>query len=184
MLEDLWRKNESILRAIVGSVLTNHTLIDDVLQEAYLRMLRTSRRLEDNEQETYRFIRRVVWTTTIDQYRRLTRRTMVPLDVRIASDKPTPLKLVLDQEQRDLTRLLIGELEHALEELTPVQRQAVECYYGTQRKPLKDACSETGIPYSTLRSRMLSGLRRIRTRFEEKGMIDRFLSYEANQGWS
>ena len=68
MLERLWQKNQAILRSIVRGVLADGTFVDDVLQDAFIRIFERDKKFP-NKQEAYNYLQRVVLNTAIDYYR-------------------------------------------------------------------------------------------------------------------
>ena len=68
LLERLWQKNQAILRSIVRGVLANGTFVDDILQDAFIRIFERDKKFP-NKQEAYNYLQRVVLNTAIDYYR-------------------------------------------------------------------------------------------------------------------
>ncbi len=68
LLERLWQKNQAILRSIVRGVLADGTFVDDVLQDAFIRIFERDKKFP-NKQEAYNYLQRVVLNTAIDYYR-------------------------------------------------------------------------------------------------------------------
>ncbi len=68
MLERLWQKNQAIFRSIVRGVLADGTFVDDVLQDAFIRIFERDKKFP-NKQEAYNYLQRVVLNTAIDYYR-------------------------------------------------------------------------------------------------------------------
>lgn len=125
-----------------------------------------------SEADAFHYARKVVFNTTIDFYRRYSRqdsflrRLAVPM-----GNHSNPLQALLDQELETKQRSLLQELRRALEKLPYAQREAVSLIFGRNGKKLKDICSERGIPYSTLRSRMLAAVENIRRELRDTGAI-------------
>lgn len=163
---------------MVRAVLLDQSSIDDVLQEAFTRVLQSRKDFSDR-QEAFHYLRKTVLTTTIDMYRR-TRRQINRLsdckgiaEIPAAADqeKPDPLALLLSREKAEERRLLVNEVRSALHSLPRSQQQAIELFFSRSRKRrIKDICRESGIPYSTLRSRVLRGVDKIRVRLQEQGV--------------
>ncbi|MEE8584213.1 MAG: RNA polymerase sigma factor [Acidobacteriota bacterium] len=181
MLERLWKENERTLRTVVSTVFRDETLIDDVMQEAYLRILRFGSSSRSSG-EAYRFIRKVVWSTTVDLYRRrrIKKETVLSRYPPI-SPPPSPLATLVRIEESCLRMLVWSEIDQAIQELPPKLQVALDCYYGTESQPIQDACMELGLSYSTLRSRMLAALERIRRRLKKKGIFE---PYQELRGWA
>ncbi len=181
MLERLWKENEKTLRSIISTVFRDDALIDDVMQEAYLRILRFGSQSRSSG-EGYRFIRKVVWSTTVDLYRRRRSKkengfgSYPPL-----APPPSPLTTLVRMEESRLRKLVWSEIDQAIKELPPKLQVALDCYYGPEIQPIQDVCLELGLSYSTLRSRMLSALERIRRRLKKKGIFE---PYQELRGWT
>jgi RNA polymerase sigma factor (sigma-70 family) len=178
LLIQIWEEKQYAFRAMVRAVLLDQSIIDDVLQEAFTRVLQSRRKFSDRK-EAFHYLRKTVLATTIDMYRRSRRQTSRITDCRsltefsadVVRENPDPLGLLLMQEQAEERRLIIDQVRSALESLPPVQKQAIELFFNRSRRSrLKDICKESGIPYSTLRSRVIRGVDRIRLRLREEGV--------------
>ena len=64
----------------------------------------------------------------------------------------------------------LEKVAKALTDLPPDQRKAIHLILGPRPGKLKEMCREIGVPYSILRSRMIAGLERIRTKIKTKGL--------------
>lgn len=182
MLDRLWKENEKTLRSIVSQVIVDDTLIDDVMQEAYLRMLRFGSP-GCSSGEAYRFIRKVVWSTTVDYYRRRRRserKRPVSCCYPPLAPPPSPLAALMHKEESRLRRAVKSEIDDAIAELPPQMLEALDCYFGAAPRRIQDACDALGLSYSTLRSRMLAALERIRRRLKKKGIYE---PYQQARGW-
>ena len=181
MLERVWQKKYIALRAIVRGFLFDDARVEDILQDALSQVLASGRSFPD-ELETYRYLRRSVFNTSIDHYRASRRRVFVPLpeeprDVtRPAQTGPAdPLTLLLQQERQSLRRVIIREIALDMSDLPGVQQEAIRMIMGPREMKLKDLCRMKGIPYSTLRSRMLAGVERLRRRLKTRGLYQEYV---------
>lgn len=163
---------------MVRAVLLDQSSIDDVLQEAFARVLQSRKDFLDR-QEAFHYLRKTVLSTTIDLYRRSRRYSSKIIDCHDPPEfshyslekDPDPLGLLILQEQDDKRRSLVNQVKTELGQLPPSQRQAIELFFGrSKEKKLKEICKEAGIPYSTLRSRMIRGVDQIRLRLKENGV--------------
>lgn len=176
MLQRIWQENYPLFRSIARTILFHGANIDDVLQEAYARILQSKKRFT-TEEEAYNYVRQVVRRTTIDQYRRLRRQhaylTLVgdfrEYSATLVQEGEDALGQLIRKEEHRRQVELLREVREALRELAPEQREAILLIFGRNRA-MKEICREIGIPYSTLRSRMLSGIDRIRALLREKGI--------------
>jgi RNA polymerase sigma factor (sigma-70 family) len=166
---------------MVRAVLLDQSSIDDVLQEAFARVLK-SRKDFSNRQEAFHYLRKTVLSTTIDLYRRSTRYNSRVVDCKnqlevsptLPQEMPDPLGLLILQEQAEQQCHLVSQVKAAIDTLPPSQQEAIKLFFGrSKRKRLKEICKDSGIPYSTLRSRVMRGVDKIRLHLREEG-VDAF----------
>lgn len=171
---------------MAAAVLPGSHHVDDVLQEAFARVLK-SRREFGNRTDAYRYLRTSVMNTAIDFYRRLKRqhRVFTACDVQNVylpcPGREDPLSRLIRAEETDARRALMAEVQAAVENLTPQQQEAIQAFFGKRRQTsLKDFCTENGVSYSTLRCRMLQGIDRIREQLQGRH-IDGFSGTEEEE---
>jgi len=161
------------------AVIADPSSVEDILQEAFLKVLKTRKRFS-NQQEAFNYLRRAVLNTAIDSYRKLKRQNS-RFDTRDGERKTRgyaeigadPLSLLLTNEEAKTHSRLVSEVERALDSLQPKQREAVEAFFRRESTlKLKEFCQEQGVPYSTLRSRMLQGIDQIRAYLQQRGVSD------------
>lgn len=179
MLERIWHRNFFILRSIVQNILIDRSAAEDVLQEAFAKIL--SSKIEfRSEGEAYGYIRRVVLNTSIDHYRSLKRRNhhlknTVRAHLSHWSPNPSnPLSLLMEKERNQWRDSVLEEVRNSLKELPRQQKEAIQILFNRNDTKIKDLCKEKGIPYSTLRSRVTAGIDRIRNRLKAKGVYHIF----------
>ncbi|GAB4243593.1 MAG: sigma-70 family RNA polymerase sigma factor [Acidobacteriota bacterium] len=176
VLEEVWKQYHAALRACAAAVAPEAEAPEDILQEAYLRAVQAGRSFP-SAQEAFHYLRRVVISTAIDHVRKAKRRPE-PVAYEEATpyfhsslDSRDPLDLLIREEEASARIRLVNEVHHALHLLPEEQRQAIAHFFAPDgRGHLMRSCQELGIPYSTLRSRMLRGidnLRRILSRKPE-----------------
>lgn len=171
------------LRSLAQSVIRDPSRIDDILQEAYARTLKSGREFA-TPTDALRYLRTAVLTTAIDAYRRM-RRHQKTFPKRIVEEPPAtgslarddPLTLLLKQQAGGEWDQLVETVLSAVHRLPLPQKEAIEFFFGPRRSGLKEVCRETGVPYSTLRSRMLKGIDQIRELLREQG-VDGFTDME------
>lgn len=180
MLERVWKQKYTTLRSIVRSFLFDDARVEDILQDALSRVLASGRSFPD-ESETYRYLRRSVFNASIDHYRASRRRIYLPLPeepgdrmLAIHRGPADPLALLLQQERQNLRSAILREITVAMSDLPGVQQEAIWMIMGPRDKKLKDLCRIRGIPYSTLRSRMLAGVARLRRRLKTRGLFQEY----------
>jgi RNA polymerase sigma-70 factor (ECF subfamily) len=171
-LADIWERNRSILQAIVKTILLDQSVVEDVLQDAFMQVAAAAPELED-EQEAYNYARRAVINTAINHYRRSRRNLALVRALKEQQDDldtRTPLVMMMESEQEEKVSAVMRELAPALNRLSPDRREALELVFD-RREKLKEICRETGIPYTTLRSRVLSAVDQIRKHLRVRGLL-------------
>lgn len=152
MLERLWHKNQAILRSIISNILLDPSGVDDVLQEAFRKLLQSKIHFSTPE-ETYNYIRKVVLNTGIDHYRchrRRNARFTHCADENLPSSSPyvpNPLTLLMEKERAEVQNSILEEVRKTLKELPPEQREAIDITFNRNHQKIKDLCKEKGIPY-------------------------------------
>lgn len=175
LIARVWEEKRQVFKAIVISVLRDPAGADDVLQEAFARVLSSNKEFH-SQPEAYHYLRTAVLNTAIDVYRRVRRyrrrhsdKELIPS--KIETGEADPLSLLIQAQELSEKTQLINEIQAALNYLSPQQQEAIQIFFASgQGTRLKDICRNKGVPYSTLRSRMLKGLDRIRTHLRENGV--------------
>ncbi len=151
LLERLWRKNQAILRSLIRNILIDPSSVDDVLQEAFVKLLESNKHFS-NPNEAYNYMRKVVLNTSIDHYRCLRRRNAYSLNPgnpsSLSSNAPNPLNLLIEKEKGEVNNSLLKEVRKTLGALPPEQREAIDIAFNRNHRKIKDICTERGIPYS------------------------------------
>ena len=179
MLERVWRNYQYVFRAIAASILVDKSLVDDALQEAFAKVFRAEKTFASDVQ-AFRFVRRAVYNASVDQLRRVTRRNrrfpsyddpQVHEDSQ-PFDSESPLFLLVREEENRRHRTLLRELKSGLKHLTRDQREAIRLIFGGDGRPIKKTCAGLGVPYSTVRSRMLAGIDALRRHLLDRGILE------------
>ncbi len=181
-IEKVWRERRETLHAIARSVAVPGVAPEDLLQEAITRALESKHDFEDPD-AVMRFLSRVLVNVAIDNHRRRRMRRRVYADLRRSTPSagsahflpPTlgGLRPLIGGELDLLRDSMLEEVQQALQTLPEPQREAVDVLFGDERPPnLQELCRERGIPYSTLRSRMLKAVDSIRARLRRKGLLE------------
>ncbi len=173
MLEKLWHKNQAILRSLVRNILVDPSSVDDVLQEAFIKLLESNKHFS-NKNEAYNYMRKVVLNTSIDHYRCLRRRNAYSLNpgnpASLSPSAPNPLNLLIEKERDEVRNSILKEVRKTLGELPPAQKEAIDIAFNRNHRKIKDICTEKAIPYSTIRSRVTAGIDHIRRQLTVKGI--------------
>lgn len=172
-----WKCKQYALRAVAHAILKDGSRVDDVIQDAFLRVLESGREFE-SEQEAFLYLKKTVLHRSIDAYRTIRRRSQKHSDPKArqacgygrSKHDEDPLSALLLKEESEDTNQLRSAVKAAMSNLTSKQREAIEVFFFRRGKKLQDLCKETGVPYSTLRSRMLNGIDRIRDYLSQEGI--------------
>ena len=178
MLEHIWEKHRDVFRAIAVSVVFDESAAEDVLQDALTKIVRSGKRFQ-TDGEAFNFIRRTVFNAAVDRYRMVKRHRrrfhlVETLDFETypaSGDTPDPLELLVREEEQGHRSTLMREVRLGLKKLSKEQRQAITLIFECHPKSIKQACRDRGVPYSTVRSRMLTGIDKLRRMFREKGLM-------------
>jgi len=147
--------------------------VDDVLQEAFIKLLESNKRFS-NKNEAYNYMRKVVLNTSIDHYRCRRRRNAYSLNpgnpASLSSSAPNPLNLLIENERDEVKNSILKEVRKTLGKLPPEQKEAIDIAFNRNHRKIKDICTERAIPYSTIRSRVTAGIDHIRRQLTLKGI--------------
>jgi RNA polymerase sigma-70 factor (ECF subfamily) len=111
---DLVAEHDRSLRALAYRLLGDRQMMDDVLQEAYLKAFRALPRFR-GDAATGTWLYRIVYNTCLDQLRRERRAPVLSWDLEGQTDAPDPSESAVQREA----------LASALASLAPDQRAAV-----------------------------------------------------------
>ena len=102
--EQLVRRHHARMRRFAAAFLVDRARVDDVLQEAYLKALRSDTRF-DSEQHELAWLHTVVYRCCIDELRRAKRRRETPVaEPPTNGSSPDPLRTTLaDEAWRELS---------------------------------------------------------------------------------
>jgi RNA polymerase sigma-70 factor (ECF subfamily) len=146
--------------ALARRILADDALAEDVLQEVFLSVWRDPAAFDRGRGSVASWLLAVVHHKAVDAVRReeSQRRRQAMAEDEMALDAPVTAR---DVEEEAWSRVVAENVRRALRALSPAQREALTlAYYGgyTQR----EVAALTGAPLGTVKTRMLSGLRRLR----------------------
>ena len=148
------------LRGLAFSLLGSRELMDDVLQDAYVRAFRGLARFEARAQVST-WLHRIVYNACMDELRRARRRRWLPLaEPRSQLDRdpsPEPGERVV---QASVLRAALGEL-------SPAERAAV-WLIDAQGYDYREAADVLGVPEGTVASRLARARGRLRAILAEE----------------
>lgn len=142
-------------------VLRDESLAEDAVQEAFLQVWRSADRFDSRKAKASTWILTFVHRRAVDLVRREERRRVEPGEAAPAATGPGADE---DAEQRSKRKIV----QDALRRLPADQREAIElAYYGGFTQ--SELAERLGQPLGTVKSRMFSGLMRLRTLLAEAG---------------
>jgi RNA polymerase sigma-70 factor (ECF subfamily) len=140
-------------------ILRDETLAQDAVQEAFLGVWRAAGRFTAERSKPSTWLLTLVHRRAVDLVRREERRRTEPLQPETEPEGVEPPDEAEQLTQRHAIRA-------ALRELPPEQREAIElAYYGGYTQ--SELAERLGQPLGTIKSRMFTGLARLRETLEE-----------------
>ncbi|WP_235003566.1 sigma-70 family RNA polymerase sigma factor [Blastococcus haudaquaticus] len=159
-IDDLYERFRRPAFALARRILGDDALAEDVLQEVFLSVWRDPAAFDRGRGSLSSWLLAVVHHKAVDAVRReeSQRRRQAQAEDALVLDAPTATR---DVEDDAWTRLVGEQVRTAMGVLSPAQREALTlAYYGgyTQR----EVATLTGAPLGTVKTRMLSGMRRLK----------------------
>ena len=166
-IDDLYERFRRPAFALARRILADEALAEDVLQEVFLSVWRDPSAYDRARGSFSSWLLAVVHHKAVDAVRReesqRRRQTLAQED--LALDEPGAAR---DVEEEAWTRVVAEQVRKALGGLSAPQREALTlAYYGgyTQR----EVAALTGTPLGTVKTRMLAGMRRLKTELGDVG---------------
>jgi RNA polymerase sigma factor (sigma-70 family) len=152
-LAELYRRLGSLAYGLAFRILRDDALAQDAVQEAFLGVWRAADRFVAERAKPSTWVLTLVRRRAVDLVRREERRRADPLDTESES-----AGTVSDQAEHVAER---DAVRQALRQLPPEQREAIElAYYGGYTQ--SELAERLGQPLGTIKSRMFTGLSRLR----------------------
>lgn len=147
--------------ALARRILLDDGLAEDVVQEVFLSVWRNPAAFDERRAAVSSWLLAMVHHKAVDAVRREEghRRRGRRAEDDMALSAPTATR---DAEEQAVDRVVSQQVRTALSELPDAQREALAlAYYGgyTQR----EVAALTGVPLGTVKTRMLSGMRKLRS---------------------
>jgi RNA polymerase sigma-70 factor (ECF subfamily) len=160
-VDDLYERFRRPAFALARRILADDALAEDVLQEVFLSVWRDPSAYHSARGSFSSWLLAVVHHKAVDAVRReeSQRRRQALVQEDRALDEPGATR---DVEEEVWTRVVAHQVRAALGTLSGPQREALTlAYYGgyTQR----EVAALTGTPLGTVKTRMLAGMRRLKT---------------------
>jgi RNA polymerase sigma-70 factor (ECF subfamily) len=156
-LAELYRRLSSVAYGLAFRILRDDALAQDAVQEAFLGVWRGAGRFSAERAKPSTWVLTLVHRRAVDLVRREERRRTEPLEV----------DAVDDAREADADELARREIvRSALRRLPAEQREAIElAYYGGYTQT--ELAERLNQPLGTIKSRMFTGLARLRDALEE-----------------
>jgi RNA polymerase sigma-70 factor (ECF subfamily) len=160
-LAELYDRYGRIAYSLALRVVRDRSLAEDVVQEAFLSAWRTAAGFRAERGKASTWLLTLVHRRAVDLIRREERRRGEPLPEDDTPHGETIDEAVWVREQRRV-------VQNALAQLPPEQREALElAYFGGYTQ--SELAERLGQPLGTIKSRMFTGLRRLRDLLADAG---------------
>ena len=181
-VDELYERFRRPAYALARRILADDALAEDVLQEVFLSVWRDPASFDRGRGSLSSWLLTVVHHKAVDAVRReeSQRRRQTQAEDELVLDAPTATR---DVEDDAWTRMVGEQVRTAMGALSQPQREALTlAYYGgyTQR----EVAALTGTPLGTVKTRMLSGMRRLKQELggaTGSGALDSVPSTEESQ---
>ena len=166
-LAELYDRFGGVAYGLALRVLRDEALAQDAVQEAFLAVWRTADRFLAERAKASTWILTLVHRRAVDLVRREDRRRAEPLE---GAPEPVAAGGVEEEATLGFQRRVVQE---ALRRLPPEQREALELgYYGGLTQ--SELAERLNQPLGTIKSRMFSGLARLRELLAQAGLEESF----------
>jgi RNA polymerase sigma-70 factor (ECF subfamily) len=162
-LAELYDRFGRVAYGLALRILRDDALAQDAVQEAFLAVWRSADRFLAERAKASTWILTLVHRRAVDLVRREERRRGEPLE---HAPEPASASTAEDEATLDFQRRVVQE---ALRQLPPEQREALELgYYGGLTQ--SQLAEHLGEPLGTIKSRMFTGLARLRDLLAQAGL--------------
>jgi RNA polymerase sigma factor (sigma-70 family) len=162
-LAELYDRFGHVAYGLALRILRDEALAQDAVQEAFLAVWRSADRFLAERAKASTWILTLVHRRAVDLVRREDRRRGEPLE---SAAEPVASGTTEDEAELGFERRVVQE---ALRQLTPEQREALELgYYGGLTQ--SELAERLGQPLGTIKSRMFTGLSRLRDLLADAGL--------------
>jgi len=171
------------LRSFIGRQVPDSGDVDDILQDVFFELVAAARLLQPIEQ-VGAWLFRVARNRIVDRFRRKSSAPMSLEGASAALDEDAPsLEELLPSpdagpEALYARRLLLEELDAAIEELAAAQRE-VFIAHEIEGKSFRELARDTGLSINTLLARKRYAIRHLRERLQAIGQ-----ELDTSEGWT
>jgi RNA polymerase sigma-70 factor, ECF subfamily len=167
-LGEVYQRHAGSVFSLASRVLLERTLAEEIVQEVFLRLWEHPERFDGIRGSLRAFLLMETHARSVDRIRAEERRRQ--REERAQRDADT--SYVLDLELRDLT--VAEQIRQAVAELTDQEREAIElAYFGG--KTYRQVAQLLEQPEGTIKSRIRTGLMRLRHRLLEQGIDESWI---------
>jgi RNA polymerase sigma-70 factor (ECF subfamily) len=167
-LGEVYQRHAGSVFSLASRVLLERTLAEEIVQEVFLRLWEHPERFDGIRGSLRAFLLMETHARSVDRIRAEERRRQ--REERAQRDVDT--SYVLDLELRDLT--VAEQIRQAVAELTDQEREAIElAYFGG--KTYRQVAQLLEQPEGTIKSRIRTGLMRLRHRLLEQGIDESWI---------
>jgi RNA polymerase sigma-70 factor, ECF subfamily len=167
-LSEVYQRHAGSVFSLASRVLVERTMAEEIVQEVFLRLWEHPERFDGIRGSLRAFLLMETHARSVDRIRAEERRRQ--REQRAQRDADT--SYVLDLELRDLT--VAEQIRQAIAELTDQEREAIElAYFGG--KTYRQVAQLLEQPEGTIKSRIRTGLMRLRHRLLEQGIDESWI---------
>ena len=160
-LGELYDRFGKVAYGLASKIRQDATLAEDAVQEAFLQIWRGAGSYRPERAKASTWLLTFVHRRAVDLVRREQRRRVVQLDPMLEPSGTGADDEVVARSRREI-------VQDALRRLPAEQRQAIElAYYGGLTQ--SELATKLDLPLGTIKSRMFSGLQRLRVLLVESG---------------
>jgi RNA polymerase sigma factor (sigma-70 family) len=160
-LAELYDRFGRLAYGLALRVLRDSTLAEDAVQDAFLNVWRSAKSFQADRAKASTWVLTFVHRRAVDLVRREERRRTEPEEAAPVRAGPGADEDVERRSKREV-------VQDALRQLPVDQRQAIElAYYGGYTQ--SELAERLGEPLGTIKSRMFTGLQRLRALLDEAG---------------
>jgi RNA polymerase sigma factor (sigma-70 family) len=163
-LAELYDRYSRVAYGLALRIVRDPALAEDAVQESLLTVWRSAAGFRSDRAKPSTWILTLVHRRAVDVVRREERRRAAPLEI---SEEAEAFGLATDEEVELTDRRRI--VQEALRQLPDDQREALElAYYGGLTQ--SELAERLAVPLGTIKSRMFTGLRRLRDILADSGL--------------
>ena len=167
-LGEVYQRHAGAVFSLASRVLVERTHAEEIVQEVFLRLWEHPERFDGIRGSLRAFLLMETHARSVDRIRAEERRR----ERETRAQRDATVSYNLDLELRDLT--IAEQIRDAVAELTDQEREAIElAYFGG--KTYRQVASLLEQPEGTIKSRIRSGLMRLRTRRQEQGIDESWI---------